>query len=100
MSLIFSLKKENSIKNNNCASVKGKRRKKKADEHRGEEKENSTKVISAASLSHICSSGKQKQRGGASECMYVGMCERERELEMKSERRGGVGVVKGDGLCV
>lgn len=48
-------------------------REKKADEHRGEEKENSTKVISAASLSHICSSGKQKQRGGESECMYVGM---------------------------
>lgn len=73
--LDFSLKNENSIRNNNRASVKGKG--KKADEHRGEEKENSTKVISAASLSHICSSGKQKQRGGESECMYVGMWERE-----------------------
>lgn len=28
-------------------------------------------VISAASLSHICSSG--KQRGGESECVYVGI---------------------------
>lgn len=32
--------------------------------------------------------------------MYVRGYVRERELEMKSERRGGVGVVKGDGLCV
>lgn len=46
---------------------------KRASEQRGDEKENSTKVISAASLSHICSSGKQKQRGGESESVYVGM---------------------------
>lgn len=31
------------------------------------------KVISAASLSHICSSGKRKERGGDGECTYVGM---------------------------
>lgn len=34
------------------------------------------------------------------EWVYVRGYVRERELETKSERRGGVGVVKGDGLCV
>lgn len=60
--------------NKSCASVNGRKKKKRSGRaQRGEEKENSTKVISAASLSHICSSGKQKQRGGESECVYVGM---------------------------
>lgn len=69
----------------------------KAGEQRWEEKENSTKVISAASLSHICSSGKQKQRGGESECVrgYV----RETEFERDSKReKGWSGGCKEDGV--